>query len=128
MIFPPAAPAQWVPTGGPYGGHVNSIAVAGTNIFVGAYDGVFLSTDSGTSWKSANTGLPNTIVVALAVSGTSLFAGTAGGGVFRSTNKGTGWEAASTGLTTAYAEVFALSGNTILAGTDIGLFHAKLGR
>ncbi|MCK7528688.1 MAG: hypothetical protein MZV64_69590 [Ignavibacteriales bacterium] len=61
--------------------------------------GVFLSTNNGTSWTAVNTGLTNTNVRALAVSGTNLFAGTDGGGVFLSTNNGTSWTAVNTGLT-----------------------------
>ena len=61
--------------------------------------GVFLSTNNGTSWTAVNTGLTNTYVYALAVSGTNLFAGTYGGGVFLSTNNGTSWTAVNTGLT-----------------------------
>ena len=45
--------------------------------------GVFLSTNNGTSWTAVNTGLTNTAVSALAVSGTNLFAGTGSGGVWR---------------------------------------------
>ena len=37
--------------------------------------------------------------IALAVSGTNLFAGTYGGGVFLSTNNGTNWTAVNNGLT-----------------------------
>jgi len=44
---------------------------------------VFLSTNSGTSWTAVNTGLTNTEIRALAVSGTNLFAGTFGRGVWR---------------------------------------------
>jgi hypothetical protein len=68
------------------------------------------------------TGLPNTLVHALAVSGTNLFAGTHGSGVFLSTSNGTSWTAASTGLTNT--DVFALAvspngagGTHLLAGT-----------
>ncbi|OGU74600.1 MAG: hypothetical protein A3H45_10575 [Ignavibacteria bacterium RIFCSPLOWO2_02_FULL_55_14] len=61
---------------------VSALAVSGTNLFAGTYGGgVFLSTNNGTSWTAASTGL--TDVSALAVSGTNLFAGTRGGGVWR---------------------------------------------
>ena len=71
--------SQWIQTNGPYGGDVYCFAVSGTNLFAGTGDGVFLSTDNGTSWTQASTGLTNSVVYALAVSGTNLFAGTDGG-------------------------------------------------
>jgi endoglucanase len=55
----------------------------GTNLFAGTEGGVFLSTNNGTSWSAVNTGLTNTIVSTLAISGTDIFAGTQGGGVWR---------------------------------------------
>ena len=49
-------------------------------------------------------------VLALAVSGTDLFAGTIGNGVCLSTNNGTGWTAVSTGLPNPYVYSLAISG------------------
>ncbi len=94
--------AQWVPTAGPTGGFIESFAAVpdgagGTDLLAGTYyGGVFLSTDAGTSWKAANTGLTNLLVLSVAGSpneagGATLFAGTNGSGVFRSTDMGRGW-------------------------------------
>ncbi len=59
---------------------INPNGTGSTNLFAGtAFDGVFLSTNNGTSWTSVNAGLTNDTVVALAVSATSLFAGTSNG-------------------------------------------------
>lgn len=70
----------------------------GTNLFAGTngslypqYNGVYLSTDNGSSWTAVNSGLTNTSILSLAVMGTNLFAGTAGSGVYRSTNNGASW-------------------------------------
>jgi len=70
-----------------------SLAVIGTNLFVGAYygnccsdtlyGGVYLSTDSGTSWSAVNTGLTNIAVFSFTAIGTNVFAGTIGVGVWR---------------------------------------------
>ncbi|MEK9135710.1 MAG: FlgD immunoglobulin-like domain containing protein [Bacteroidota bacterium] len=119
-----AVQAQWVQTNGPYGGFVNAIAVSGTNLFAGTAnfgvgDGVFLSTNNGTSWTAVNTGLSNTSVLALALSGTNLFAGTSGG-VFLSTNNGTSWTAVNTGLTNTTVFALAVSGTNLFAGTLAG--------
>lgn len=52
--------------------------------YLGTSDGVFRSTDGGTSWAGFNTGLLNQSVFSLAIdcTGTRLYAGTQGGGVF----------------------------------------------
>ena len=54
----------------------------GPNLFAGTQVGVFLSTNNGTSWTKVNNGLMNASIRSLAVSGTSLFAGTSGRGVW----------------------------------------------
>ena len=108
--------AQWIQTNVTYGGNVRTLAVSGTNLFAGTSGGVFLSTNNGTSWTAASTGLTNIYVHALAVSGTNLFAGT-DGGVFLSTNNGTSWTAASTGLTNTSIYALAVSGTNLFAGT-----------
>ncbi len=72
--------------------YIYALAVSGTNIFAGADgDGVFRSTNNGTTWTLVSTGITNTRIFALATSGTNLYAGTFGGGVFLSTNNGTNW-------------------------------------
>jgi hypothetical protein len=56
---------------------INAFAVSGTNLFAGTDEGVFLSTNNGTSWSAVNIGLTDTVftvVTALAVSGTNIFA------------------------------------------------------
>ncbi len=63
--------------------YVNALAISGTNLFAGTVHGVFLSTNSGTSWGAVDTGLTNPYVYALAISGTNLFAGSGGRGVWR---------------------------------------------
>jgi|GEM_PF-435930 len=117
---PASAQNFWQQTNGPYGGYVSSFAVSGTNLFAGTSGGIFLSTNNGTSWTAASTGLTNTDVHALAVSDTNLFAGTSGGGVFLSTNNGTSWTAASTGLTSTVVNALAVSGTNLFAGTSGG--------
>ena len=68
----------------------------------------------------------NTIVYALVVSGTNLFAGTTGsisdGGVFLSTNNGTSWSAVNSGLTNSTVTALAVLGTNIFAGTQGGIF------
>jgi len=114
--------AQWIQTNGPYEGDVRCFAVSGSNLFAGTFgDGVFLSTNNGTSWTAVNTGLTDTLVLSLAVSGSNLFAGT-GGGVFLSTNNGTSWTAVNTGLTNTSVHSLAVNGTNLFAGTAGGVF------
>jgi len=95
------------------------------HLIVGTSAGVFRSTDSGTSWSQMNTGLTNTDVRSLAVSGTNLFAGTFEG-VFLWTKNSTSWTAASTGLPSAYpsniVRALTVSGTNLFAGTPDGVF------
>jgi hypothetical protein len=75
-------------------------------------------------WSQANTGLPDTTVIAFAVSGTNLFAGTDGGGVYLSTNYGTNWIRVNDGLTDGYVNALAVCGTNLFAGTYTGVFRS----
>ncbi len=106
---------------------VYSLAVSGTNIFAGTYDGgVYRSTDNGTTWNAINNGLKNTMVKALAVSGTNLFAGTDDGGVFLSTDNGTNWAPVNSGLTSTQIVSLEISDGYLFAGTHNGLWKRPL--
>jgi hypothetical protein len=96
--------------------------VSGTNLFASEdhVGGVYLSTDNGTSWTEASTGLNAYCPCAFAVSGANLFAGTLGDGVFLSTNNGTSWTEVNTGLTSIYVNALAVSGTNLFAGTGGG--------
>jgi len=53
-------------------------------VFAGTHGGgVFVTTNNGTSWTAVNGGLTDQVVLSLAVSGSTVLAGTNGGGVFR---------------------------------------------
>ena len=115
---------RWISLSSP-GDYVVALAVSGTNLFAGTDGGgVFLTTNNGTSWTSANTGLiylVYTRVRALAISGTNLFVGIfdAGyyGGIYLSTNNGTSWTHVSTGLENTDVTALAVSGVNLFAGT-----------
>lgn len=69
--------AQWVQTNGAAGNYIRCFAVSDINLFAGANvlgEGVFLSTNNGTSWTAVDSGLINLeteipAVNALAISG-----------------------------------------------------------
>jgi hypothetical protein len=63
---------------------IHSFVVNGSDIYAGTNDGVFLSTNNGSSWIAVNIGFPvKTIISSLAVNGTHIFAGTNGYGVWK---------------------------------------------
>jgi hypothetical protein len=109
--------AQWVQTNGPAGGNIQSLAVSGSIVFVGAgYPnyGVFCSTDNGQTWTSP--GLVGLSVSSIASSGTSVFAGLSypGSGVYRSTDIGKTWT--QSGLNGINIRTLAANGSNIFAG------------
>ncbi|HVN49416.1 MAG TPA: T9SS type A sorting domain-containing protein [Bacteroidota bacterium] len=96
---------------------VLSFARFGSSFLAGTYgNGFFLSTNNGTNWS--NTGLVNTYIYALAVSGTDLFASTNNEQpVSMSSDQGANWATADSGFTSHYITSFAVSGNNLFAGT-----------
>ena len=118
--------AQWVRTSGPCGGYVDAFGVSGTNLFAGTGgDGVYLSTNNGTSWTQVNSGLPLTpTVTSFAVNGTEIFAGIDGNGVYLSTNNGSSWYQVNFGLTNMAVRSLAVSGTNLFAGTDGGVYRS----
>src|SRR4051812_43453471 len=109
--------AQWMPTNGPYGGTVTCFAISGQNIFAGTDGGgVFLSTDSGTTWTPVNKGITNPRITALTISGTTVFAGASYGydGLFRSTDNGKNWTIMNNGVPDlTWISALAVSGTNI---------------
>lgn len=100
-----------------------SLIAKDTNIFAGTSgNGVFLSSNNGSSWTAVNNGLTSSLVSSFALSGNNLFAGT-GEGLFRSPNNGESWTA--TGLMVNSVWSLAVSGTNIFAGVyawDGGVF------
>lgn len=114
--------AQWVKTDIPVDAQASCFTASGTNIFVGTNLGMFRSTDNGSSWQTANTGLTPIIVHALAASGTNIFAGLSDqigdGTVAVSTNNGTNWTTTKNISTAVFC--LAVRGTNIFAGTATG--------
>ncbi len=96
------------------------MTVIGTNIFAGIYNGLFLSTNNGTSWTQVDSGLANANVHAFAVIDTNLFAASAG--IYLSTNMGTSWTAVDSGVPNTAIYSLAASGKNVFAG----IFNAVL--
>ena len=132
---------SWSPKyypGGVVPGGINTFALSDTNIFAGTNNGMYLSTNAAGSWKLIDSGLSQPNIMALAVSGTNIFAGILPsakyittppyvipipGGVYLSTNIGTTWGVVDTGLVDTLGmdvSCFAVMGTTIFAGTSDG--------
>ncbi|TAL68541.1 MAG: T9SS type A sorting domain-containing protein [Bacteroidetes bacterium] len=114
--------AQWNQCNGPYGGNVRTLAINGSNIYAGIYDGggIFLSTNNGANWTAVNSGLTNLEVRCLAIDNNNIFAGSSGGGIFLSTNNGTSWASVNIGLTDLDVQCLAIIDSNIFAGTSSG--------
>ncbi len=115
--------AQWVQMNTGMGNQtINSLAVNGNNIFAGTFNnapgnGVYKSTDNGTTWTQ--TGLNYGNVVSLAANGKNIFAGMGYPmytGVYLSTDNGTTWTQTSLNNRGVYS--LAVNGNRIFAGTN----------
>ncbi|NUN09714.1 MAG: T9SS type A sorting domain-containing protein [Ignavibacteriaceae bacterium] len=94
-------------------------------LFAGTADGVYLSSNGGTSWSSRNSGLTYRDVNKFAVYGSNLFAATSGG-VFRTTNNGTSWESVSTGMPgVPVVTDLLIDGGNIYAATTSGIIYKR---
>jgi hypothetical protein len=114
--------AQWVRMNGPGTGKISitCFVAKGMNLFAGTEarfagiaDGVFLTTNNGTTWTPENDGLLNTGIRALATIDTSLFAGTGSGGIYLSNNDGTNWATLNTSFNIS---AIAISGTNLFIG------------
>ncbi|MFL5765730.1 MAG: PKD-like domain-containing protein [Bacteroidia bacterium] len=112
------ASAQWTQTAGPVGGTVKCMTTDGSGLFAGTQgSGVFYSANSGANWSQVINGLSSTYINALAMSGSTVFAG--GNGVFTSTNNGATWTNCTSGIP-SFEPIMSLAanGSTIIAGTN----------
>jgi photosystem II stability/assembly factor-like uncharacterized protein len=105
---------------------INTLAICGSQLFAGG-NGVYRSTNHGTAWTAANTGLEGLTIRDFSVVGEMLFAATEDGSVFLTTNGGILWSPAganpgSSGLTAlAVAETVLYAGAT---GPNGGVFRS----
>ena len=128
-LFVQVARAQWVSVGPARGGFVYDICAFGSYVFICDYEnGIFRSTDNGTSWETVNTGLTHKYIRCLAVKGNCIYAGgekryedEAGGFFFLSSDSGKTWKNISSGFPTLqYAtdiHSIEVCGNSIYAVT-----------
>jgi hypothetical protein len=123
---------SWYEASPPISTDVVTLVHDGTYLCAGTKgDGVYRSSNNGSNWLWANTGLMgDTKVLSLAVDGMNLFAGTATGGVFHILNNadfGQGfWDNASSGLKNTTIHSLAIMDNNLLAATDDGVWRVAI--
>jgi hypothetical protein len=62
LLLASPALAQWVPSVGPFGGHVQSLSVHDGVLFAGTHgDQAYRSVDDGATWQPASRGLHRTV-------------------------------------------------------------------
>ena len=116
--------AQWVKTSGPPGINVNTFFDNGAYLFAGtSAKGAFRSTNNGSRWSMANTGLENVSVFSFIQDSDYLYAGT-DKGVYRSSDNGNTWSAANTGLETQRVNAMVFGGGFLFAGTGNGVYRS----
>ena len=93
-------------------------------------NGVYKTTDGGTSWTAVNTGLTNLNVTCIAedpANPNDLYVGTAGSGVFASINGGSSWtQLSTTGLPST--RITSIVGGPIFIGTASGVAYYAGGK
>ena len=99
---------------------------APSTAFAGTSNGVFKTTDGGTTWAETNVGLTAGIVTAFAISpadSSVVYTAVRGGGVFKSVDGGASWTAINTGLTSLLVKTLAIdvqSPSAVYAGLETG--------
>jgi hypothetical protein len=121
----------WEQTAGPSASGVNVLFRQGTTLFAGtAADGVYRSSDNGSSWTAANAGLEGGSVTAIAGEPPFLYASIpiddAGhGGVFRSSNDGSSWTPSGSGLEgQLIVTLLAMNGNVFAGSVGNGVYKS----
>ncbi len=108
---------QWVPTSGPGGGKITSLAVGTSDMFAGTWTGgVFRSTNNGVGWTSISNNMSSLMVRSILYDGSTLFVATSDSGIFRSTNSGASWTPVNSGLANRAVNTLMRTGTTLFAG------------
>jgi hypothetical protein len=124
---------QWQKAQLPAGNVILSLAVNYSTNYVyagSAGNGVYISADTGTSWQTANTGLPaNLNVWNILVQSKNVFIAT-DSGIYLTVNNGVNWEQAGLKGVPVKSLAYYNAGDTIFwyAGTEKGIYMSKNNR
>src|SRR5207247_16548 len=114
------ATAPWEKTGGPPGITTNVIFEANNIVYAGTEtQGVYKSTDNGSNWVAANTGIERASINDIVASGPNLLAAAKSScpiylNIFKSTDNGATWSGTS-GLQNKIINSFAIKGSVVWA-------------
>jgi photosystem II stability/assembly factor-like uncharacterized protein len=117
---PNGATAPWEKTAGPPGIQINVIFKANNIVYAGTeMQGVYKSTDNGSSWVPANVGIERASISDIIVSGPNVLAAAKSSctpylNVFKSTDNGATWNGTS-GLVGKVAHSFVIKGTSVWA-------------
>jgi photosystem II stability/assembly factor-like uncharacterized protein len=106
--------------------NIYTITAIGSTLFMGtSYDGVYKSTDNGSTWTAANEGMgPKNVRAVISTESSSLIAGSHYVGVYRSTDMGTEWIKSMSGFPAGSTISTMLSTESgIFAGTRDGVYR-----
>lgn len=114
--------AQWQKTNGLKNVSINSIAIKGSDIFIGTDgSGILKSSDNGDSWFEINSGIADSVIHVINVIGANIFVGT-NTGIYLSNDNGFTWSASNNGLDNKGVWSLCQTGEKILAGTWSGVY------
>jgi len=119
--------AQWERTNGPEGISIRSLTTIDNVIYAGTRtDGVYASTDEGSTWYALNNGIETEEITAITSINDTLLIGTYDFGVYHSTDSGQTWLPSSNNSGINVATMVARD-QYIFAGTSQGLFRSSDG-
>jgi len=99
-----------------------SVTQFGGYVYAGTTVGLIRSSDDGTSWEYADSGIFSPNIGGFATAGNELYCGAIGGAYF-STDKGANWSACGAGLPNVGAGL-SVVGNNVFAATDKGVYNS----
>ncbi|MBN1633450.1 MAG: T9SS type A sorting domain-containing protein [Ignavibacteria bacterium] len=124
MISGYAVP-QWINLNSP-ATRVTGITNINTNLIIAAgMQGVFLSSDNGSTWIQRNNGIDSIFIYRITSEGNNVFISSSGTNpkIYRSSNLGLNWTEVMNGLPSLYAIVLYASNNYVYAGFSGGLYY-----
>ena len=119
--------SQWVQTSGPQGGALKEIVAANGNLILSAGEaGLYLSTNNGTSWRTANSGLPCNITIKKLISDDEfVYVVTEDDGLFKSEDFGASWLPINNGISNfTFNSIYADGTNLYAANEDGGVYYS----
>jgi photosystem II stability/assembly factor-like uncharacterized protein len=100
---------------------INCLGSSNTSIFACTNGvGIYRSTDDGITWTPVNSGILNSVIYSMAVSGSNLYAGSYNSMIFRTSNSGVNWIGSQVYATGDEITAIAISGSNLFAGTYFG--------